>query len=162
MKKKDQNKSSGSSANESSAVVVSPQKYTLDAIEGLSDMPRVVDESIFDSIEGEIFSGLDLLKLKQNQASAPMVYLRKLPAREISKKYPGKLVETSVAQRVNEAGLPIGGEIQLPASTALIMKIDEAKLKAGDIFAIKRVEDYTSRAGRTDCQAYVLKVIKRS
>ncbi len=44
----------------------------------------------------------------------------------------------------------------------MTQKVFDAKIAPGDVFAIARENDYTSKQGREDCKAYIVKVFKRS
>lgn len=120
-----------------------------------------IDRSLFDSAVGEVFAGLNIVKIPVGGAAGPFKFLRLLEPRILNKKFKKK-IETGVAVLVNEAGTALGADVQLPASASMTQKLLDAKIAPGDVFFIGRDADYTSKQGREDCQAYILKVVHRS
>lgn len=116
--------------------------------------------SAFDSLGGEVFAGLNILKLSQGEAAGPFRFLKAveqdMPAKGKKK------AETVICNVVAHLSFP-NREIRLPLSASLSAKIDDAALKAGDVIAVRRVADYVSKnfAGQ-NCQGYELRVLARS
>jgi hypothetical protein len=116
--------------------------------------------SAFDSLGGEVFAGLNILKLSQGEAAGPFRFLK-----QVNQEMPAKgkkKAETVVCNVVAHLSFP-NREIRLPLSASLSAKIDDAALKAGDVIAVRRVADYVSKnfAGQ-NCQGYELRVLARS
>lgn len=122
-----------------------------------------IDRAMFDSAEGEVFAGLNILKLKVGEADGPFVFKLLTPPRFLNAKYKDP-IQTGVCVRCDMQGKVSGSaqDVQLPASASMGQKIFDAKLAPGDVFAIAREADYTSKQGRDDCNAYIVKVFTRS
>lgn len=116
--------------------------------------------SAFDSLGGEVFAGLNILKLSQGEAAGPFRFLK-----QVNQEMPAKgkkKAETVVCNVVAHLSFP-NREIRLPLSASLASKIDDAALKVGDVIAVRRVADYVSKnfAGQ-NCQGYELRVLARA
>lgn len=120
-----------------------------------------LDRAMFDSAEGEIFAGLNIIKMNVGEADGPFVFRQITPPRFLNDKFK-KPIQTGVVQRCNQDGVSSGPEWALPASASMTQKIFDARIAVGDIFAVAREADYTSKQGREDCKAYIVKVFKRS
>jgi hypothetical protein len=123
-----------------------------------------LDRAAFDAAEGEVFSGLNLLKLEVGEADGPFIITEVLPDQILNDKYT-KGVDVYIGKRCDRNGVALGtaAAIRLPASASFAQKCrDDAKLAIGDVIAVARDADYTSKAGREDCKAYAVKVFKRS
>ena len=128
----------------------------------LSTVPAslTLTSSAFDSLGGEVFAGLNILKLAQGDAAGPFRYIKSV-GQEMPAKGKKK-AEMVVCHVACHLAFP-NREIRLPLAASLASKIDDASLKAGDVFAVRRVSDYVSKnfAGQ-NCQGYELRVLARS
>ncbi len=108
----------------------------------------------FDSAPGEAFVGLNIIRLSVGQADGPFVVqsIMMKPFGEGARK---KDIPQVIATKGN---VPY----TMPIAAAFIKRLEEAALKKGDTFIIKRDNDYTSRDGTPDCEAYLLKVTARA
>ncbi len=120
-----------------------------------------MDRSMFDSAEGELFAGLNIIKLEVGAAAGLFVFKELTPPRFLNDKFK-KPIQTGVVQKCDKNGVPSGPDWALPASASMTQKVFDAKIAPGDVFAIARENDYTSKQGREDCKAYIVKVFKRS
>jgi hypothetical protein len=119
--------------------------------------PFLLAGTEFDDTEGETFAGLNLLRLKQGEAAGPFVLKEILKNQKLggdgAKRKP---VDVYVATNK-------GTEIRMPVAAAFIKKAVAAKLKAGDTFLVKRLEDYIAKKfGKQGCADYALKVTARA
>lgn len=115
--------------------------------------------SAFDTLGGEVFSGLNILKLSEGEAAGPFRFLKTvLQTMPAKGKKPAEDVTCYVAEHLSFPGR----EIRLPISVSLVKKCEDAKLSAGDIIAVRRSGDYVSKnfAGQK-CQGFDLRVIAR-
>jgi hypothetical protein len=123
-----------------------------------------LDRAAFDAAEGEVYAGLNLLKLEIGQADGPFILTEVLADQHLNDKFKSG-VDVYVAKRCDRNGAPVASTatVRMPASASFAQKCrDDAKLAIGDVFAVARDADYSSRQGRDDCKAYALKVFKRS
>lgn len=123
-----------------------------------------MDRALFDSAEGEVYAGLNLLKLEVGGADGPFILVKVLENQMLNDKF-AKGVDVYIGKRCdrNGAALATSAEMRMPASASFAQKCrDDAKLAIGDVFAVARDADYTSKAGRADCKAFAVKVFKRS
>lgn len=124
-----------------------------------------MDRSMFDSAEGEVFAGLNLLKLEVGEADGPFILTEVMEDQILNEKYT-KGVDVYVGKRCDANGNTIGTSpaLRMPASASFAQKCrDDAKLALGDIFAVARDANYKSKNfDRDDCKAYAVKVFKRS
>jgi hypothetical protein len=119
-----------------------------------------IDPSIFDTTQGEEYSGLNILKLEKGEAAGPFV-LKKILEKQVLGKAPRKgkpdtrkPVDVYVAEHNKR-------EVRMPIAAAFTMKAKEANLAPGDSFLVRRSEDYVSEFGST-CKGYQLKVTARA
>jgi hypothetical protein len=114
-----------------------------------------MDLAAFNAMEGELFAGLNILKLQPGTADGPFTITAVLKAQQLNKKLKSK-VDVYVAKRDGK-----GAEIRMPASKGFVMKAADAKLKVGDTFAVARGDDYDSKF-KTKGQSYQIKVLARA
>jgi hypothetical protein len=119
-----------------------------------------ITKELWDSSEGELFAGLNIITLEVDQVDGPFVFVRLNDPVQLKEEFEGR-VEVGVCYRVTPDGKPHGGEIQMPASASMSGKILDAKMAPGDIFGIKRLPNYDSKR-RKDCKAWALKIFRRS
>jgi len=121
-----------------------------------------IDTAAFDSMEGETFAGLNILKLSPGQAAGPITIKKILPKQILGKDTAAKK-RKPVDVYVGEFN---GTEIRLPVAASLIMKFKDANVGVGDVVAIKRDVNYATKHdgknGDPRGQAYLLKVISRA
>lgn len=131
--------------------------------------PAVVSDNIpasvkltsgaFDTLGGEIFSGLNILKLAEGEAAGPFRFLKtaiqKMPAK-------GNKPAQDVTCYVTEHLSFPGREIRLPIAAAFTKKCEDARLVAGDIIALRRTGDYIDKGFGQKCQGFDLRVIARA
>lgn len=108
----------------------------------------------FDNSKGESFVGLNLLKLQVNQADGPFV------VESITMKKFGTGTRQKELPQV--VGIKGSTPYTMPISASFIARMEDAGLKKGDSFLIKRTDDYTSSEGTENCQSYIIKVTGRS
>lgn len=116
-----------------------------------------IDASAFDSMAGETFAGLNILKLNPNQAAGPITIKDILLNQRLGKDSAAKK-RKPVDVYVGEHN---GVQIRLPVAASFVQKAKDAKLTVGDVIAIKRGADYTSQF-KTRGASYELKVISRA
>jgi hypothetical protein len=132
------------------------------SVASVSTVPASVKltSSAFDTMGGEVFSGLNILKLAEGEAAGPFRFLKTVQQTMPAKgKKPAEDVTCYVAEHLSFPGR----EIRLPISASLVKKCEDAKLTEGDIIAVRRSGDYVSKnfAGQK-CQGFDLRVIARS
>lgn len=118
----------------------------------------VMDASAFQSLGGERFSGLNVLKLETDQAVGSLV-ISKIGVQKVKGrgKDKNKVREIpSYAATLGEGGK----EFRLPLNASFVMKCVEAKIKVGDTIAILKGAAYTSKDGNKGV-SYELLVQKR-
>lgn len=115
--------------------------------------------SAFDTLGGEVFAGLNILKLAEGEAAGPFSYLRSVE-QEIPAK--GKRKASVVTVHVAEHLSFPGREVRMPIAAAFLGKADDAKLGAGDVFAVRRSGDYIDKNYGQKCQGFELRVLARA
>jgi len=117
----------------------------------------IIDSAAFDSMEGETFTGLNILKLTPGQAAGPITIKEILLNQKLGK--------DSAAKKRKPVDVYVGefnrAQIRLPVAASFVGKAKDAKLKVGDVIAIKRGDDYTSQF-KTRGASYELKVLTRA
>lgn len=120
-----------------------------------------IDASAFDSLSGEKFLGLNIIKLEIGEAGGPFVLIGILKDQNLSKKV--KLKKGQKPKLVDVyVGSHNGSEIRMPASASFVEKAKSSRLAVGDTFAIKRVANYPNPHGGKDGQGFELIIIERS
>lgn len=116
-----------------------------------------IDASAFDQMEGEVFAGLNILKLNPGQAAGPITIKNILLNQKLGK--------DSAAKKRKPVDVYVGefnkAEIRLPVAASFLGKMKDAAVGVGDVIAIKRGDDYTSQF-KTRGASYELKVISRA
>jgi hypothetical protein len=121
-----------------------------------------VDSAMFDSTKGETFSGLNILKLDKGEAAGPFVHLRVKEGQILGKPRIDKKTGKDERKPVDVyVATHDGREVRMPIAAAFTMKAKEANLQPGDVYLVRRSEDYTSDFG-TVCKGYELKVTARA
>jgi hypothetical protein len=96
-----------------------------------------VDGSIFDQTEGEVYAGLNILKLEKGEAAGPFA-LREIKSAQLLGKPPKKgAKDTRKPVDVYVADFS-GREVRMPIAAAFTMKAKDAKLSPGDTFLVRR------------------------
>ena len=118
-----------------------------------------MDPNAFDAIEGELYAGLNILKLKPGEAAGPFILKNILFEQDLSPTSKGKKkkmepVDVYVAEFA-------GKEIRMPIAAGFTAKAKDANLSIGDKFLVKRVDDYVSKDWGTKGAGYELKIIAR-
>jgi hypothetical protein len=121
----------------------------------IKNMTANSDPIDFDNLGGESFVGLNLLDLDVGEADGPFVLAKIDPTVFGS----GKAAKTIDVYCANKGST----EIRMPISASFMVKVQEANLKIGDTFYVKRGKNFSSKAFGTDnCKSYLLKVTKRA
>jgi hypothetical protein len=120
-----------------------------------------MDSSIFDATEGEMFAGANILKIEKGEATGPFTHksvseglVGKPKIDPVTKMDTRKLVKKYVADFD-------GKSVRMPISAGFTMKADEANLKPGDTYLIRRIDDYDTGFGGVG-KGFQLKVTKRA
>ncbi len=112
--------------------------------------------SMFDSLEGETFAGLNILRLKEGEADGPFILTEILKNQKLGENKKMKPVDVYVTTKNKLA-------VRMPAAASFVSKAKESKLNIGDEFWVKRAEDYIAKKfGKNNCAAYILKITKRA
>lgn len=115
-----------------------------------------LDPSAFQKTQGELFAGLNILKLKAGEAAGPFILKNILLQQKLGKDKKMKPVDVYVADHD-------GLELRMPAAASFIGKAKDSNLGVGDTFLVYRDEqDYTSNFGKKDCASYQIKVTARA
>lgn len=115
--------------------------------------------SAFDTLGGETYAGLNILKLAEGEAAGPFAYLKSVQQEIPAKgKRKASIVTVHVAEHISFPGR----EVRMPIAAAFLGKADDAKLAPGDIFAVRRGGDYIDKNYGQKCQGFELKVLARS
>lgn len=121
-----------------------------------------IDAASFDSMQGETFAGLNVLKLSPGQAAGPVTIKNIL--------FNQKLGKDSAAKKRKPVDVYVGefngSEVRLPVAASFVMKMKDANVGIGDVIALKREENYATKHdgknGDKRGQSYILKVISRA
>lgn len=118
----------------------------------------VLDASAFGST-GEVFAGLNILKLEIGQVGGPFTLTKILRNQELgvsTGKKKKKPVDVYVADH-NKM------EIRMPVAASFVGKARDCKLAVGDTFLVRRDPDYTSKEyGSKECKSYSINITKRA
>jgi hypothetical protein len=110
----------------------------------------------FDDAEGELFAGLNILRLKEGQAAGPFTVKEILKDQRPGTNKKWEPVDIYVALQGKV-------EVRMPISAAFVSKAKAAGLKEGDEFMVKRVADYDAKKhGKKGCADYLLKILRRA
>lgn len=113
----------------------------------------------FDALGGEIFSGLNILKLAEGEAAGPFSYLRSVQQEIPAKgKRKASVVTVHVAAHLSYPAR----EVRMPIAAAFLGKAEDAKLTEGDVFAVRRSGDYIDKNYGQKCQGFELRVLARA
>ncbi len=113
----------------------------------------------FQKLGGEQFLGKSILQLNPGEADGPFTLVEILKDQNLNA--PGskkKLAPVDVYVGKNEAGI----KVNMPVAASFIAKAQEANLAVGDVFAVLRLDDYTSRAYGTKGKGFALTIISRA
>jgi hypothetical protein len=114
-----------------------------------------IDSSAFNNEKGELFAGLNILKLKAGEAAGPFVLKNIMLQQKLGKDKKMKPVDVYVADHQ-------GLELRMPAAASFIGKAKDSNLSVGDTFLVRRDEnDYVSAFGKRDCASYQIKITAR-
>lgn len=104
----------------------------------------LADSAAFDNLTGERYAGLNVLKLAAGQSALGLV-ISAIGVQEVK----GRGKEKGKTRKIPSysAKAPDGAEYRLPLNASFVAKMEEAKVKVGDTVAIRRGEDYVSKAG---------------
>jgi len=120
----------------------------------------LIDSSLFDTEDGELYAGGNSLKLEIGEAAGPFVHVG-MKTGLVGKP---KLNEKGedVRKPVDQYSATHNGQpVSMPWSAAFTMKAKDANLKVGDVYLVRRVDNYTSSFG-TAAKGYQIKVTKRA
>lgn len=107
----------------------------------------------------ETYSGLNILKLNPGQAAGPLTIKEILPEQDLGGGTGKRKIKPVDVYVAND---PDGIEVRLPVAASLTQKLKDAKIGIGDVVAIYRGDDYTSKVYKTKGASYELKVISRA
>lgn len=128
----------------------------LDPSELRANKSFVHESSVFDDLDGEVFAGLNILRLKEGEVGGPFVLKEILEKQKLGTSAKRKPVDVYVAMSNNV-------EIRMPVAAGFVTKAKAAKLSEGDEFWVRRVEDYVAKKfGKNNCASYEIKVTKRA
>lgn len=114
----------------------------------------VMSASAFDDVDGEVYAGLNILKLKEGEAAGPLVLKEIKLRQQLGTDKSRKPVDVYIAA-FNKT------EMRMPVAASFVQKAKDAKLSIGEVFYLKRSEDYVAKKfGKAKCAAYELKVIR--
>lgn len=116
----------------------------------------ILPGNAFDEHDGEVFQGLNILKLEVNETAGIFTLKKILFNQKLGKSDKRKPVDVYVAEFNKQ-------EIRMPISASFIGKVKDAKLAVGDTFLVRRDADYSSKEhGTKNCKSYSLKVMSRA
>jgi hypothetical protein len=128
-------------------------------VAGLTTGGFIVPGNTFDDTEGELFAGLNILRLKPEEAAGPFTLKEILKKQDLGKggaKRQFKPVDIYVAS-FNKT------EIRMPIAAAFVKKAQQSGLKVGDTFYVKRVADYVAKQySKANCADYQIKITVRA
>lgn len=117
-----------------------------------------ITSSAFDALGGEVYSGLNILKLAEGEAAGPFRFIKTVQQTMPAKKNkPAEDVTCYVGEHISFPGR----EIRLPIATAFTKKCEDAGLKPGDVIAVRRAGDYIDKTWKQVCQGFDLRVLAR-
>lgn len=129
-------------------------EFAKDSAKAKSDRKYVMNPAEFDKQETIEFGGQsEILELDVNECAGPFEYQGHQP-----------MILESGETTVHLGALD-GDLYRLPISSAFLRCVDQARLRLGDVFAIKRLPDVAKKAGKGKGQTmkiYSLKVIERA
>lgn len=123
-----------------------------------ADGSYVLDAAAFSGLGGRHFAGLNIVNVEVGQAAGPFTLIEILKDQNLQKKKKLKKGEKPNLVDIYIADFN-GTTIRMPASASFVMKAKESKLKVGDIFAIKRNQNYKNDFGNESSKSWELKVI---
>lgn len=101
------------------------------------------DAATFAALQGERFSGLNVLKLTAGQSAMNLV-ITAIGTQTVK----GRGKEKNKTRNIPAYSAEAGGKVwKLPLNASLVAKLVEAKVKVGDTIAIARGDEYTSKDG---------------
>lgn len=115
--------------------------------------------SAFDSAGGEVYSGLNILKLAEGEAAGPFRFTRTVEQEMPAK---GKKPAETVTCYCGEHIAYPGREIRMPIATAMVKKFEDAKIAKGDVYLVRRAGDYIDKTYKQTCQGFDLKIVARA
>lgn len=132
---------------------------------GIAPAGLKITSEAFETLGGEIFAGLNILRLMPGEAAGPFRLLTIEKDKEISGK-PGRKAKGAVTSKVTQyvaehVGNP-GRKVLMPIAASFVAKCEEATLSVGDTFALRRGENYTDKTYGQSCQSYELRVLTRA
>lgn len=122
--------------------------------EELSKRGYMADAAAWDNDEGQEFGGkADVVKILVGEIAGPFTYLNHVS------------METDLGKvTVHQATTEDKQQVRLPISATFVRAVDQADLKFGDVFLIKRSEDVEKKRGKgagNDIPVFAIKVLKR-
>lgn len=104
----------------------------------------IVDAGTISRDAGEVFAGLNVLKLKPGQAAAGLV-IAKIGVQVVK----GRGKEKGKTREIPSyaAKAPDGVEYRLPLNRSFVDKMVEAKVKVGDTVTVIAEDEYVSKEG---------------
>lgn len=122
---------------------------------GVRNQSIVTDGSEFDELNGELYAGLNILKLNEGQATGAIQIVNILRDQKLGK---GKIKNSKPVDVY--VGMANGIQVRCPIAASFVSKMKEANVKIGDTVAFKRTEDYKSQFGVKGA-GYHVKVLAR-
>lgn len=129
------------------------QDATQETALALNSPSGMISMEEFLMVDGEMFGGLNILRLGVGQAAGPFTISKIEHDLKLSKKIKGT---TSRYTAKDSKGVEIG----LPVAASFVAKCIAANVALGDVLYVARGDDYTSEYGRDDCQSYSIKLIR--
>lgn len=125
-----------------------------------SAKPQLMTAAEFMQFGGELFAGKVILNLKVGEAAGPFTLVDILKDQDLTPTgHRGKKmdpVDVYIGETVE------GMKINMPVATAFVQKARDARLSLGDVFAVLRTADYTSRAFKTEGKGYAIAIRSRA
>lgn len=117
-----------------------------------------MDAAAFRALQGERYTGLNILKLQPGQGAGPLEIVKILPNQDLGStgKKKKKPVDVYCAKDAD------GIELRLPVAQSLTQKLKDAKVGVGDKIAILRGEDYVSKTYGNKGASFELTVLSRA
>lgn len=117
-----------------------------------------MDAAAFRALQGERFTGLNILKLQPGQGAGPLEIVKILPNQDLGSTGKKKKKPVDVYCAKDSDGI----ELRLPVAQSLTQKLKDAKVGVGDVVAILRGEDYVSKTYGNKGASFELTVISRA
>jgi hypothetical protein len=117
-----------------------------------------MDATAFNNLGGEVYAGLNIVKLNPGQAAGPFKITEILFNQDLGSTGKKKKKPVDVYCATDATGTAV----RLPVAASLTQKLKDAKVGVGDSIAIMRGDDYTSKVYGTKGASYELRVVARA